>query len=123
MRRYPPSQTFVVSKSRPVNVAKALKRSGAEVLLNYLPVGSQRATEAYASACLEAGVSLLNCIPVFIASDRRWASRFAARGIPLVGDDVKGQVGATGRSRSCSSNAAPPSTGPTSSMSAATPTF
>jgi len=95
MRRYPAAQTFVVSKARAVDVAAALKRSGAEILLNYLPVGSQRATEAYASACLSAGVSLLNCIPVFIASDRRWAARFAARGIPLVGDDVKGQVGAT----------------------------
>ncbi len=95
MRQYPTAQTFVVSKARPVDIAGALKRSGAEVLLNYLPVGSQRATEAYANACLEAGVSLLNCIPVFIASDRRWAARFAARGISLVGDDVKGQVGAT----------------------------
>ena len=95
MRRYPPSQTFVVSKTRPVNLAKTLKSAGAEILLNYLPVGSQHATEAYAEACLEAGVSLVNCIPVFIASDRRWAGRFAARGIPLIGDDVKGQVGAT----------------------------
>jgi len=95
MRQYPPAQTFVVSKARAVNVARALRQSGAEILLNYLPVGSQRATTAYASACLEAGVSLINCIPVFIASDRRWASRFAARGIPLVGDDVKSQVGAT----------------------------
>jgi myo-inositol-1-phosphate synthase len=95
MRQYPPAQTFVVSKSRPVNVATVLKQSGAEILLNYLPVGSQRATEAYAAACLEAGVSLINCIPVFIASDRQWAMRFAKRGIPIVGDDVKGQVGAT----------------------------
>ncbi|MBI2104678.1 MAG: inositol-3-phosphate synthase [Candidatus Omnitrophica bacterium] len=95
MRRYPSAQTFVVSKARPVDVARVLKESGAEILLNYLPVGSQRATEAYANACLSAGVSLLNCIPVFIASDRRWAARFAARGIPLIGDDVKSQVGAT----------------------------
>ena len=95
MSRYPASQTFVVSKTRPVNVARLLKQSGAEILLNYLPVGSQRATEAYAAACLEAGVSLINCIPVFIASDRRWAARFTARGIPLIGDDVKGQIGAT----------------------------
>ena len=95
MKRYPPAQTFIVSKARPVNVAKTLRRSGAESLLSYLPVGSQRATEAYAEACLEANVSLINCIPVFIASDRRWAARFAARGIPLIGDDVKGQLGAT----------------------------
>lgn len=95
MRRYPPAQTFLVARARPVNVARILKQSGAESLLNYLPVGSQRATEAYAEACLEAGVSLINCIPVFIASDPRWAARFTKRGIPLVGDDVKSQVGAT----------------------------
>ena len=95
MRDYPSAQTFVVAKTKPVNIARVLKQSGAEILLSYLPVGSQRATEAYAEACLEAGVSLINCIHVFIASDRQWAQRFAKRGIPLVGDDVKGQVGAT----------------------------
>ncbi len=95
MRQYPPAQTFLASTSRPVNIAKTLKHSGADMLLCYLPVGSQRATEAYASACLETGVSLINCIPVFIASNRQWASRFAKRGIPIIGDDVKGQVGAT----------------------------
>ena len=95
MRQYPSEHSFVIAKSRPVNVAKALKASGAEILLNYLPVGSQRATEAYASACLEAGVGLINCIPVFIASDPRWGARFAKQGIPIIGDDVKGQVGAT----------------------------
>ena len=95
MHRYPPTQTFVMAKARSVNVGRVLKERGAEVLLNYLPVGSQRATEAYAAACLSAGVSLINCIPVFIASDPRWAARFARRGIPLIGDDVKGQVGAT----------------------------
>ena len=95
MREYPSTQTFVVAKARPVNIARVLKQAGAEILLNYLPVGSQRATEAYAEACLEARVSLINCIPVFIASDRAWAARFAARGIPVIGDDVKGKVGAT----------------------------
>ena len=95
MRRYPPSQTFVVARSRPVEIAEVLRARRVEILLTYLPVGSQRATEAYAQACLEAGVSVLNCIPVFIASNPRWAARFAERNIPLVGDDVKGQVGAT----------------------------
>ena len=95
MRQYPASQTFLISKARPVNITTVLKRSGAEILLNYLPVGSQQATEAYATACLDAGVSLINCIPVFIASDPAWAARFSKRGLPLVGDDVKGQVGAT----------------------------
>ena len=95
MGQYPSSQTFRVAKAKPVNLAKALRIAGVEILLSYLPVGSQRATEAYAEACLQAGVSLINCIPVFIASDASWAARFAKRGIPLIGDDVKGQVGAT----------------------------
>lgn len=95
MNQHPPDTRFIVSKARPVNVAKILKQSKAEVLLNYLPVGSQRATEAYATACLKTGVSLINCIPVFIASHPAWAARFAKRGIPIVGDDVKSQVGAT----------------------------
>lgn len=95
MSQYPASQTFVVSKARPVNVARVLRESGAEILLNYLPVGSQHATEAYAQACLDTGVSLINCIPVFIASDPQWGARFVRRGIPIVGDDVKSQVGAT----------------------------
>jgi myo-inositol-1-phosphate synthase len=95
MSQYPSEQSFIVAKAKPVNVARVLKERGVEILLSYLPVGSQRATEAYAEACLEAGVSLINCIPVFIASDKSWAARFAKRGIPLIGDDVKGQVGAT----------------------------
>ncbi len=95
MSQYPTDQTFVVAKKKPVNVAKVLKQSGAEIMLNYLPVGSQQATEAYAEACLEAGVSLINCIPVFIVSSPKWAARFEKKGIPVVGDDVKGQVGAT----------------------------
>lgn len=95
MSQYPAERTFVIAKTKPVNIAKALKQSGAEILLNYLPVGSQKATEAYAEACLEAGVSLINCIPVFIVSNPAWALRFAKKGIPVVGDDVKGQVGAT----------------------------
>ena len=95
MRRYPKPQTFVVAKRKPVSVAAALRTSGAEILLNYLPVGSERATAYYATACLETGVSLINCMPVFIASDPRWAARFAKRGIPLIGDDIKGQLGAT----------------------------
>ncbi|PIQ83743.1 MAG: inositol-3-phosphate synthase [Candidatus Omnitrophica bacterium CG11_big_fil_rev_8_21_14_0_20_63_9] len=95
MSRYPSAETFVIAKHKPANIAKVLKDTGVEILLNYLPVGSKRATEAYATACLEAGVSLLNCIPVFIASEPAWAKRFAEKGIPIVGDDVKGQVGAT----------------------------
>jgi len=63
--------------------------------VSYLPVGSQEATEHYAGACLEAGVAFINCIPVFIASNPEWAGRFAARGLPVVGDDIKSQLGAT----------------------------
>ncbi len=95
MKDYPEDRSFVPSPAKPVDVVAALKRSGAEIAVNYLPVGSVKATEYYAEACLQAGVSLVNCIPVFIASDPVWAKRFAERGIPLVGDDVKSQVGAT----------------------------
>ena len=79
----------------PSTSPRCCARSGAEIVVNYLPVGSQQATEHYARACLEAGVSLVNCIPVFIASDPQWAAEFERRGIPIVGDDIKSQVGAT----------------------------
>jgi myo-inositol-1-phosphate synthase len=95
MREYPPEETFVVADRRPVDVVDVLRRSGAEIVVNYLPVGSQVATEHYARACLEAGVSFVNCIPVFIASDAQWSAEFERRGIPIVGDDVKSQLGAT----------------------------
>ena len=78
-----------------VDVAEALRRSGTEVLVSYLPVGSQRATEYYAKQALEAGCAFVNCIPVFIASDPVWAKRFEKRGLPIIGDDIKSQVGAT----------------------------
>jgi len=65
------------------------------MLLNYLPVGSDKAAAHYAEACLEAGVAFINCIPVFIASSGEWAKRFAERNIPIIGDDIKSQIGAT----------------------------
>ena len=95
MKEYPKERTFAPGRSKPVDVAQALKKSGAEICVSYLPVGSVKATEFYAERCLETGISLLNCMPVFIASNPEWAKRFANRGIPLVGDDVKSQVGAT----------------------------
>ena len=95
MLRHPPERRFEPSSASPVNVVDLLRDSGAEILINYMPVGSQRATEFYASACLEAGVSLINCVPVFIVSDPTWSTRFRGRGIPCVGDDVKAQLGAT----------------------------
>jgi myo-inositol-1-phosphate synthase len=77
------------------DVAQILRRSETDVLVCYLPVGSQEAVEWYARRALEAGVAFVNCIPVFIASKPEWAQRFAAKGLPLVGDDIKSQVGAT----------------------------
>jgi myo-inositol-1-phosphate synthase len=79
----------------PVDVAAVLRSSGAEVLVAYLPVGSDAAQKHYASAALEAGVAFVNAIPVFIASDPTWARRFEEAGVPIVGDDIKSQVGAT----------------------------
>ena len=79
----------------PVDVAESLRRAGVEVLVSYLPVGSQAATEYYAQQALTAGCAFVNCIPVFIASDPVWARRFETRGLPVIGDDVKSQVGAT----------------------------
>jgi myo-inositol-1-phosphate synthase len=88
-------QSCEESPAPPVDVAAELRRSGAEVLVSYLPVGSEEAQRHYASACLEAGVAFINCIPVFIASDPVWAQRFADAGVPIIGDDIKSQVGAT----------------------------
>jgi myo-inositol-1-phosphate synthase len=95
MAKYPPHQRFEPSDAKPVDPVKVLRESGAEILVNYMPVGSQLATEHYARACLEAGVSLVNCVPAFIVSDAAWAKRFDQAGIPCVGDDIKAQVGAT----------------------------
>ncbi|CAN7616868.1 inositol-3-phosphate synthase [Phenylobacterium sp. LjRoot219] len=78
-----------------VDVAEALRASGTEIVVSYLPVGSQRATEYYAQQALEAGCAFVNCIPAFIASNPVWAKRFQRRGLPIIGDDIKSQVGAT----------------------------
>jgi myo-inositol-1-phosphate synthase len=80
---------------KPVDVARALKRTGTDVVVSYLPVGSQKATEWYAEQALEAGCAFVNCIPVFIASREGWRRRFEAKRLPLIGDDIKSQVGAT----------------------------
>jgi myo-inositol-1-phosphate synthase len=84
-----------ISDEEEADVTSALTRSGTDVLVSYLPVGSQKATEWYAERALEAGCGFVNCIPVFIASDRVWRARFERAGLPLVGDDIKSQVGAT----------------------------
>ncbi|MBP6683919.1 MAG: inositol-3-phosphate synthase [Leucobacter sp.] len=85
----------VESPVTPVDVAQALRDSGAEVLACYLPVGSEEAVKFYAQAALDAGVAFVNAIPVFIASDPEWAAKFTEAGLPIVGDDIKSQVGAT----------------------------
>ena len=95
MAGYPEDRTFVLSDESPVDVVRVLKESQADILVNYLPVGSEQATRYYAEAALEAGVAFINAIPVFIASSPRWAERFRRKGLPVVGDDIKSQVGAT----------------------------
>ena len=100
MNNYDEKRTFVLTdEPEPTEeeIVKILKDSGAEILLNYLPVGSEEATRFYAGCALKAGLALVNNIPVFIASDPEgpWAGRFEEAGLPLIGDDVKSQLGAT----------------------------
>jgi myo-inositol-1-phosphate synthase len=83
------------SPAEPVDVAAALRDAQADVLVSYLPVGSEQAQRHYAQACLDASVAFVNAIPVFIASDPEWAAKFEAAKVPIVGDDIKSQVGAT----------------------------
>jgi myo-inositol-1-phosphate synthase len=87
--------TVSESEEEPADVTGALRDSGTEVLVSYLPVGSQQASEWYAERALEAGCAYVNCIPVFLASRADWRKRFEERGLPIVGDDIKSQVGAT----------------------------
>lgn len=87
--------TVEESAAEPVDVVKVLDQSGADVLVSYLPVGSEEAVRFYAEAALAAGVAFINAIPVFIASDPAWARRFHEAGVPIIGDDIKSQVGAT----------------------------
>jgi myo-inositol-1-phosphate synthase len=95
MANHPESRAFRVADAPPVDVGAVLRESGAEVLVCYLPVGSERAVRHYAEACLETGVALVNCVPVFVASDPAFAARFRDARVPVVGDDIKSQVGAT----------------------------
>jgi len=95
MKDYAEARTFLPADAAADDVVSILKERGVEMLLNYLPVGSEEAAKYYAQCCLDAGVSLINCIPVFIASDPEWARKFEEKGIPVIGDDVKSQLGAT----------------------------
>lgn len=87
--------TITESDEEPVDVVAALRDSGAHVLVSYLPVGSEEADRFYAQCAIDAGVAFVNALPVFMASDPEWAAKFTEAGVPIVGDDIKSQVGAT----------------------------
>ncbi|MGJ9403629.1 inositol-3-phosphate synthase [Arthrobacter sp. KK5.5] len=88
-------ETIVESDSEPVDMVAALKESRADVLVCYLPVGSDAAAKFYAQCAIDAGVAFVNALPVFIAGTKEWADKFTAAGVPIVGDDIKSQIGAT----------------------------
>jgi myo-inositol-1-phosphate synthase len=88
-------ETIVESELPPVDIAQALREARADVLVCYLPVGSEQAAKFYAQAAIDAKVAFVNCLPVFIASNQEWARKFVDAGVPIVGDDIKSQVGAT----------------------------
>ena len=88
-------ETIDESDTEPVDVVQVLKDSGADVLVSYLPVGSEQADKFYAQCAIDAGVAFVNALPVFIASDPVWAKKFEDAGVPIIGDDIKSQVGAT----------------------------
>jgi myo-inositol-1-phosphate synthase len=98
MAEWPDDRTFLLAdlpEPSKDDVVRRLKETETDVLLNYLPVGSQEATEFYVECALEAGVAVVNNMPVFIASDEKWAKRFEEAGVPIIGDDIKAQLGAT----------------------------
>jgi len=98
MRHYPDHRTFVPSRQPELSrqdIVRILRDTAVHVLMIYLPVGSEKAAGFYAECALEAGVAVVNNIPVFIASDTAWSRRFEEKGIPIIGDDIKSQVGAT----------------------------
>lgn len=95
MVNYPDDRRFIAADVAPCDVVAVLKESGADMVVSYMPVGSEQATRFYAQACLDAGVGFVNCVPVFIASDEAWIRKFEERNIPIIGDDVKSQIGAT----------------------------
>ena len=98
MADYDDDRTFLVAdipSATKEDIVRELKESGAEILTNYMPVGSEEAAKFYAECALEAGVAFINNMPVFIASNPEWAERFKARNLPIVGDDIKAQLGAT----------------------------
>lgn len=95
MQEQPEDLGFRLSKEKPVDIVASLKQCKADILVNYLPVGSQEATEFYANCAIKAGVAFLNCIPVFIASDPVWEQKFIDAKLPIIGDDMRSQLGAS----------------------------
>ncbi|ACC38536.1 myo-inositol-1-phosphate synthase Ino1 [Mycobacterium marinum M] len=89
------ADTIELSDDEPVDVVKVLKDNKVDVLVSYLPVGSEEADKFYAQCAIDAGVAFVNALPVFIASDPAWAKKFKDAGVPIIGDDIKSQVGAT----------------------------
>ena len=88
-------ETIEQSDAEPVDVVAALREAKVDVMVSYLPVGSEQADKYYAQCAIDAGVAFVNALPVFIASDPEWAAKFEAAGVPIIGDDIKSQVGAT----------------------------
>lgn len=95
MSNYKEDNTFKIANEEPCDIVEVLKESGAEILLSYLPVGSEEAARFYAQCALDAEIAYINCMPVFIVSNPEWEAKFRAKGIPIVGDDIKAQIGAT----------------------------
>ncbi|MBI5332889.1 MAG: inositol-3-phosphate synthase [Candidatus Aenigmarchaeota archaeon] len=96
MQDFQEDVTFSIDKNqKPVNIVDELKKSKADILINYLPVGSEEAVRHLAQCCLDAGVAMINCMPVFIATDPAWENKFKDKNLPIIGDDIKSEVGAT----------------------------
>ena len=95
MKEFPEDQIFMASEAKEADIVDVLTKSKAEIALNYLPVGSEEATRFYVNCCLEAKVAFINCVPVFIASSKEFADKFKQKNLPIIGDDIKAQLGAT----------------------------
>ncbi len=95
MGEFHEDRAFRVSNEKPVDVVKILEETKADVLINYMPVGSEEATRYYADCAIKAGCAIVNCMPAFIASNTEWEKKFRNAGIPIVGDDIKSQIGST----------------------------
>ena len=93
--RVKPIESGKTNEQLQEEIKKILKDTGTEIIVSYLPVGSEKVTQFWAQICLDTNIAFLNCMPAFIASDKEWAKKFTDKNIPIIGDDIKGQVGAT----------------------------